>query len=467
MSSEPPIPEELWAAVPPGAQAALLAAFAALQQQIDRLTAEVARLTRDSSNSHRPPSSDLPGAKPAPPRKPSGNKPGGQPGHARLTRVRLPATRTHDYKPSCCGGCGHALGGDDPDPRWRQVWELPPIAPAVTEYRAHALRCECCGAVTAAAWPDAVPTDGYGPRLKAAVAYCTGSLHLSKAQAEALCEDLLGVPLSTGQVCAIEAQAAALLGPVVAQLKQAVPGQHANVDETGWKQSGVRCWLWVAVTASFTVFHLAFSRGRRAAEELLGAGYQCVATTDRWSAYNHLARRQLCWAHLRRDFQALIDGGGAGRAIGEELLFVSDLMFSVWHRVRDGTLTRRVAGRRILSWYAPDFRVALEQGRGASCGPARALCGDLLKRWGSLWTFCEVEGVEPTNNAAERALRPAVLWRRTSQGTRAESGSRYVSVVLSVSATCRQQGRRLWDYLTEAFRAADKGQPAPSLLPSS
>lgn len=460
MATEPPIPAELWDTVPLAARAALLAVLDSLHRRLADLEA---RLGQTSANSHKPPSADPPGAKPAPPRPPSGKKPGGQPGHPRAERVRLDPDDVIDHRPARCGRCDRPLVGDDPAPRWRQLWELPTLRPHVTEHRFHALPCPC-GHATAAAAPDDVPADGYGPRLKAALVYLTGSLHLSKAGAQALCADLLGVPVSTGQVCAVEAEAAQLLAPAVAALKAALPARDVNMDETGWKQAGKRCWLWAAVTTTFTVFHLAFSRGRCVVDELLGPSYAGVLTSDRWSAYGRLKRRQLCWAHLRRDFQALIDGGGPGQATGQGLLALSDDLFYWWHCLRDGCCSRALFARRLAKVKG---RVRAALGAGArGDGKAGGLCRELLRLWPALWTFTRVAGVEPTNNAAERALRPAVLWRKASQGTRTEAGSRYVATVLSVTATCRQQGRRVGDYLTSAFDAALHGRTAPSLLPT-
>ena len=455
----------------PAEVVALLASPARRIGELEALVAEQralvaelqARLAQNSSNSSRPPSADPPSFKRPPPKASSGRRPGGQPGHDRHERRRLTPTTVIDHRPPRCSGCHAPLAGDDPDPAWSQTWELPEARPLVTEHRFHRLACPC-GRVTAAA-PSA--GDAYGPRLKAAVAYLTGVTHLSKTQAQDLCEDLLGLPISTGQVCAIEAEAAAVLAVPLDELRAELPECHANLDETGWKQAGQRHWLWVAVAATFTVFHLARSRGRKVVEELVGPAYAQVATTDRWSAYNRLGRRQLCWAHLRRDFQAAIDRGGGGKPVGEDLLGLSDSIFSTWKRIRDGTLSRRAACGRIRKWFGPDFEAALEAGLGADCKRTRALCGDLLAKWDHLWTFTEVEGVEPTNNAAERALRPAVLWRKRSQGTRSEGGSRYVAGMLSVAATCRQQGRRVWAYLTQAFDAAARGKAAPSLLPDS
>lgn len=457
MSEPLPLPPDIWDGLHPAAQALILTL-------LRRVADLEARLAQTSANSHQPPSADPPHAKPAPPRPASGKKPGGQPGHARAVRPRLTPDAVVDHKPDRCAGCGAALGGDDPEPRWQQVWELPEVRPHVTEHRFHALACPC-GHTTPATRPTGLPADGYGPRLQATLVYLTGALRLSKTQAQALCADLLGLPVSTGTVCATEALAAAVLAPAVEALEQALPGRDVNMDETGWKQAGQTCWLWVAVTAAFTVFRLAFCRGRRVVEELLGAAYAGVLTTDRWSAYSRVERRQVCWAHLRRDFQALIDRGGADAPVGERLLGLSDELFFWWHSLIDGHVERAPFERR-LAGVKRRVRTALVQGaRGA--GKSAGLCGELLRLWPALWRFAEEAGVEPTNNAAERALRPAVLWRKASQGTRTEAGSRYVACVLSVVATCRQQGRRVWDYLTSAFAATQHGRPVPSLLPKS
>jgi len=312
-----------------------------------------------------------------------------------------------------------------------------------------------------------VPTDGYGPRLKASLVYLTGVTHLSKSQTEQLCEDLLGFPISTGQVCDTEAELTELLAPVMQELHDALPAQDINMDETGWKQSGKRAWLWVAVAPLFTFFHIAFSRGRKVVEHLLGADYAHVLTTDRCSAYARVANRQLCWAHLRRDFQAVIDRGGAGKEAGEMLLLISNIVFDNWHQIRDGTLSREAGIDRILNWFAPEFRLTLESGTRCGCARTQRFCATLLGHWDSLWAFCRVAGVEPTNNSAERALRPAVMWRKRSQGTRSEVGSRYVATMLSVSATCKQQKRGVWLWLTQVFNNAKSGKPMPSLLPTS
>jgi transposase len=470
MSQEPPIPKELWDLIPPAAQAALLALLAKLHNEIADLRHQVADLTarvnQTSQNSSRPPSSDGPAVKRPPARESSGRKRGAQPGHEAHHRPLLPADEEIPCKPTACRRCGEALTGLDPQPLRHQVIELPPIKPHVTEYQLHRLLCPHCGMATCGSLPAGVPAGQQGVRLQATLAILTGAYRLSKSQAETLCADLFHISICPGTICHLEQQTTQVLEPVVEQLRQYVKTQHANVDETGWREEGKRAWLWTAVTALVTVFHICRSRGSAVAQKLLGPGLHWVVTSDRYSAYNWLVlrRRQLCWAHLRRDFQAMIDRQDAGSAIGLELLLFSDDVFYWWYRVRDGTLKRssmwtRIAGQR------PWLRDLLKRGTVCGCAKTAGVCRELLQVEPALWTFLRVAGVEPTNNAAERALRHAVLWRKSSYGTASVKGSQYVSNILSVVATCRQQGRNVLEFVTACCQARLQGRTAPSLLP--
>jgi transposase len=268
-------------------------------------------------------------------------------------------------------------------------------------------------------------------------------------------------------VCDLQHQTAAALAAVAGAAHAHVVGKPANVDETGWREGGKRAWLWAAVTACVTVFLIRPSRGRKVLAELI-PGRPGVLTTDRYPAYDHLptARRQVCWAHLRRDFQAMIDRGNDGTPIGEQLLARADDLLGAWKRVRDGTLT----GRRFVSHHLGGIRagvyVTLWRGRECRCATTAGVCRELLARYAAVYTFAAVEGVEPTNNAAERALRHAVCWRKTSYGTDSATGSRFVERVLTVVASCRQQGRDVLAFLSDAIQAARTGGAAPSLIPA-
>jgi transposase len=429
-----------------------------------RLSDLEARLNQTSSNSSKPPSSDPPHAKPAPPRTPSGKRKGGQPGHPKRTRPELNPDTVVELRASNCTRCSHPLTGDDPSPHRHQVVEIPPIRPHVTEYRRHRLLCPRCGRVTCPALP-ADARGGYGPRVQAVCALLAGAYRVGKRGVARLCQDLFGVPISPAAVCDLQHKTATALEPVVREAHEHVAGRPANVDETGWREGGKRGWLWVAATACVTVFLVRLSRARKVLGELV-VGVPGVLTTDRYPAYDHLpvGQRQVCWAHLRRDFQAMIDRRNGGSVVGEDLLIHADILLMQWKRVRDGTLTRRGFRQSYLGWIREEVVALLGRGTGCGCAVTAGVCRELLTIEPALYTFAATEGVEPTNNTAERALRHAVCWRKTSYGTDSPTGSRFVERVLTVVATCRQQGRDALDFLVGCARAAQSEEPRPSLI---
>jgi transposase len=356
------------------------------------------------------------------------------------------------------------LHGTDPTPWRHQVTEVPQVSPVVTEYQLHTLPCRC-GATTAAGLPPGVPAGAFGPRLQALVAVCTGVYRLSRRTTTGLLQDLFGVDLALGSVTACEqAVSQAVAAPVAAAHALVQQQPVAHVDETGWREGRRRAWLWVAATATVTVFLIHARRGAEAAQALLGT-FVGILASDRWTAYNGwpLRNRQLCWAHLRRHFTAFAEFAGSPGRLGRALLAETDQLFAWWHRVRDGTLSRasfrtyvRPLRRRVeaLLWLGGRCRHA----------PTAATCREILQLAPALWTFVRVPGVEPTNNAAERALRPGVLWRKGSFGSHSPAGSRFAERMLTVAATLKQQRRNIVDYVTLACEAALRGAPAPSLL---
>jgi transposase len=471
-----PIPEELWAKVPPDAQAAIAAVFLAMRQRVDELETRVrdleARLQLNSTNSSKPPSSDPIGLKRKPPAPPSGMKRGGQPGHRKAHRALVPPEKvreTYHCKPTACRRCGHGLCGDDPEPLIHQVAELPKIEPTVDEYRLHRLACPHCGEMTCGTLPPGVPSGSFGPYLQAVLAMFAGAYRLSKRQVQQLASDLYALSISTGMISKLERQSSEVLGAPYHELAVSVHGADAaNIDETSWRQERRKVWLWVTVTKLATVFTIAGSRAGAVAKALLGSKPDQVVTSDRFSAYEWITAcwRQVCWAHLRRDFQAMIDRRGEGERIGRRLLGMSNRLFRSWHRVRDGTLEWEAFQERMRR-LRREVSQALEDGSRCSCARTAATCFEILKVEEGLWSFARVRGIEPTNNAAERALRFAVIWRRISGGTDSVSGSRFVERMLSVVATCRQQGRNVLEYLTSCFEADCRGQAIPSLVPAS
>ena len=471
MDTSTPLPQEIWERLPAEAQTyirVLEARITALEATVQRL---LERLQQDSHNSARPPSSDPPHAlRPRRRRVPSGRKRGGQPGHPGQSRALIPIEEVDSVisvKPPQCRWCQHPLQGDDPQPYRHQVTEVPPITPVVTEYQLQQLLCPACGMPTRAALPRGVPPGGFGPRVQAIVALCTGAYRLSKRTTQEVLADLFGLPMSLGTIPHLEQATAQAVGVPVADAQAYVQAQPvAHLDETGWREGHARAWLWVAVTTWVTVFLVRLSRGAKVAEELLGERFCGILVTDRWSAYTWYPTRwrQLCWAHLLRDFEAMIERGGLSQEIGEGLRAQARQMFHWWHQVCDGTLPHaefRVLMRPIRC------RVARLLTAGQTCGVAKTegVCREVLKVYDALWTFVRVEGVEPTNNAAERAIRPGVLWRKGSFGTQSANGSRFVEAMMTVVATLKQQHRNVLEYLTNACQAAYTGMPAPSLLP--
>jgi transposase len=325
-----------WAATPQAVRILVLA----LQQQVvtlsERVSALEERTRRSSRNSSQPPSTDPPSTPGRPKRKRSGRKQGGQPGHQGHGRPLLPSEqvdRVVDAKPHACGCCGHLLLGSDPQPARHQVTDLPRVRPVVSAYRRHTLVCPGCGAVTTAGWPAAMPTGSFGPRVAATVAYLTGRCGVSQRETQEILATVCQVPVGLGSIAALEQQVSAALATPVAEAPAHVRAQPvANVDETSWREQTRRCWRWVAVGALVTVFLVRPSRGSQRATELLGAAFAGVVGSDRWSGYPGLARsqRQVCWAHLVRDFTALVERGGASRALGSACLDVADRLVARW-----------------------------------------------------------------------------------------------------------------------------------------
>jgi len=465
--------------------AALAAQVAMLQEQVRLLQEQVrtlqARLDQDSSNSHKPPSSDPPWARKPSPKKPTGKRPGGQAGHQGHHRQRLPPDRVDcyvDHIPSQCRHCRVALprrpGPADPPPSWHQVAELPPIAAVVTEHRGHARTCRRCGKLTRAPIPTDVRRHVIGPRLAAAMSYLAGRCHDGRRTIAEVVADLFGVPLSLGSVCNYEAHTAAALAGAHDQALAAVRGAPVkHVDETGWKRAGKRRWLWGAVTGGATAvtraaacFAVQAKRSWRAACDLLGRrGGRGVITSDRHHAYAPLGvrRRQVCWAHLKRDFAKWQEKSDQTRLLGDDGLELCKELFALWRDFRERKLSRPALRRRLRPLRRRLGQI-LRWGKGCGDPKAANFCRNLLKLGPALWTFARVEGVEPTNNPAERALRPAVLWRKNSFGCHGEGGCRFAERMLSVVQTLRLQGRNVLGFLCDTLTAHRQGLSLPTLV---
>jgi len=456
------ITEESIARQPPEAQAiirGLLVKIAEVEAELQELLRQVQGKT--PQNSSLPPSTQHPHAKPPPRKGKSKKKRGGQPGHPKHERPLIPTEDCDDVqplKPAECRRCGEQLSGSDPEPLRHQVWELPDIKPLVTEYQRHRLACSCCGETTCAQLPPGVPQGQSGPRLMAFTALLMAYYRQSKRRTAEFLTTLLGQPCSAALTVKMQTQVTAAVRGAYEELVAELPTQeHLNADETPTKEQNGKAWLWTFVARMFTVFAVRPTREATAVDELLTDAFGGIVTCDRAKMYWRVGRLQWCWAHLKRDFQALIDrGDNQAKRLGYDLRRMTCKLFEHWADYHDGTISRAAFVRRMAPVRREVERLLL---RGV-VGMCRELHGH--RAW--LWTFVRCEGLEPTNNAGERALRHAVIWRKLSFGTQSAGGSRFVETMLTVIETCRQQRRNAFDYLTAAIQSHLAHQPVPSLL---
>lgn len=444
-----------------------------LQKRVAELEARLreleARLGQTSSNSSLPPSLNPPGAPKPVVKAATGRKPGGQPGHRGYHRRRLPperVTQVVEYKPDRCEHCQAALSKADKETSWHQVAELPPTLAEITEHRGYASTCRCCGHVTRAAIPAPVRASRFGARLTALVTLLTGRCHLGKRTVVELLETVFGVPLALGSVTPLEQEMSAALQPAYDEAVQAVrQAPHKHADETGWKQAGRLCWLWGVATKTTAAFLVHPSRGREGLTAFLEDKPSGFVSSDRWHAYGcwPVRRRQLCWAHLKRDFQKLADRGGKAAKVGTQGLQITHLLFDAWHLFRGGTRSRRWLQKKIAG-QRRKLRKILKRGSRSSDLTAVRFCRRILKLEPALWTFARVEGIEPTNNHAERVLRQAVLWRKNSFGCHSQAGCRFAERILTAVQTLRMQGSEVLNFLYNTLIAHRLAHKAPKLV---
>jgi transposase len=480
-----PIPQEEWEKTPTSIQAVVILLWqenqtlveqvVILQKQVGKMQGDLdklnERVNKNSQNSSKPPSSDPPKKQVYPKPELSEQKKGGQrkhPGKGRKLISVEQVSRVEKCIPTVCKGCGALLMGEDAKPERHQVCELPKIEPEIVEYQCHTLNCQVCGTQNRAEWPKSMPKGSFGERLQALIGYLGGRFGISQRDIDELLETVFQVEISLGSIPAQQQHVSQALQQPVEAAREYVQKQAAvNVDETGWHQSAEDFWLWVCATPEVTVFRIFKNRSGLGAETLLGKDYSGSVGSDRYSAYSWIdpAHRQLCWAHLKRDFQALVERGGESQIIGQMLLARLKQFYGFWHRFRDGTLTRAEL-QKVIKPIQQEVIDLLEIGTLLGHRETRRTCQNILKVKQALWTFIDQEGVEPTNNVAERALRRGVIWRRRSFGTQSENGSVFVERILTAVMTLRQQKRNVLDYLTSACKASTLGVPAPSLLPS-
>ena len=451
--------------------------IAVLERRVAELEALVrdllARLNQNASNSSTPPSANPLGA-PKPVVKKKSRRPrGAQLGHPPHLKQLLPPQRvqdTHVFAPQRCSHCDAALpataGPDDPPPTRHQVLELPPLLATVTEYQGHARTCPCCGEVTRAAIPRELLQHSVGPRLTATLSYFTGCHGMSKRGVEEVAAVVFDAPVALGTVCNLEQEVSAALAAPHQEAVAAVRAADVkHADETGWKLAGKLCWLWGAATAGVAAFVIHARRSAAGLAALLGETIAGILCSDRWGVYDRVPveRRQICWAHLKRDFQKIADGGGPSVAVGRAGLRIVKKVFAAWHRFEEGQVTRAQLEQQLAPTVRRLNGVLIDGLLGAD-PKVEAFCDNVLVLEEALWTFVTTPGVEPTNNFMERLLRRAVLWRKRSFGCWSASGCRFVERILTVVQTRRLQGNNVLDYLHDALVAHRKGIPCPKLL---
>jgi transposase len=449
-----------------------MALIEAQAARIDELVGRVDELEREagrsSRNSSLPPSRDSSQARKERPKKQSGRRQGGQKGHPGTHRPMVAdPDRVVEHWPSVCAGCGESIADADcvgeGEAVAHQVSEII-VRVEVTEHRRMRVRCDC-GRCTLAELPAGVPAGAFGPAVAAAAATLTAA-RVSRREAARLLADLCGVQISAASVEALVKQASDALEDSYVEVLTAVDSSAVRgADETSWPRAGKGGWLSVATAEHAALFQITERRDRDSTKALLGDDPGGVIVSDRYAVYLFIddAKRQVCLAHVARDFVAIGERAGAPGRLGRKLTRELSAVFA--------TLNAPDLDRGDLAKLSADTQPArdrisalLNQGARSRDPKTRRFCAGLLTHQQALWTFTPIAGVPPTNNASERALRHAVMWRKTSYGTQTSHGDRLVKRLLTVRESCRLQGRRMHDYLTAAITADLHGQPIPALL---
>ena len=446
-----------------------------LDQECKTLKAKIAALSTDSTNSSKPPSSDGPGVKKKD-KKPGRRKRGGQVGHKGKKRSLLPEGEMDhvvNIFPQACEECRKTLtpdvSGESASPLRHQVFDLPEIHPTKTEYRCHELPC-ACGHVTRAALPPAVADSNFGPGVHAAIAYLASVHRGTRRGMVEIMSAMFNLDISLGAICRILERVSLACEPEAEHIRENIAGSLAlNIDETGWKTAGNNGWLWVFVSSVAVFFRVASSRGAKVLQSVLGESFSGIITSDDYSAYNKYHKsgvRQLCWAHLIRKLKALKDGRASPDAyqFARHMLKEAGTLFSYWHAFKESGCTREelwqasalIRGRMKSSCLR--YRESSDKG-------VRTRARGFLKNWDILFTFLRVEGIEPTNNAAERAVRPAVQWRKICFGNQSFAGERFTERILTVTRTCQMRQKNPFQFLSHLMTAFFRQESLPSLIP--
>jgi transposase len=449
------------------------------EKQIADLERQLALRKQNSTNSSKPPSSDGLAGEPRPRgrRKKSWRTAGGQPGHRGTHRLLVPCERVDEIRhvlPEQCQHCGHRL----PTPieqvqtsgavQRHQVTELPPIQARIIEYQCHRVVCTECGESTRAAVPEEAKGN-FGPQLTALIAYLTVVCRMPRRVVEALLAQVLGIEISLGSTQKCWEEASQAVAAPCQELEQQLKDEPVvNVDETGWRTNGDKRYLWAFVAMRYVVYTVAATRGSEVLVRLLGAVFRGVLCSDRFSAYlkYHSGKAQFCWAHLKRNLLGIVEitKNSVVERFCRDALAAHARLFRLWHKFRGGQIDRHQLLLRSIPIQKRIFALA-EQHLDSCHREVRNLATALFEHNERLFTFLEQEGVEPTNNSAERALRTGVQWRKICFGNRSATGELATARLLTVAESCELQRLNILAYLSAAIACHRSRQRPASLLP--
>lgn len=449
-----------------------------LQKEVDLLKQEVMALKKEnaelkeklnsnSSNSSKPPSTDFKKKKKSNHKK-SGRSPGSQPGHKGVSRKLVPIEQVDTVikcpPPDKCYDCNIPLSFLKKITR-HQVYEIPLPRFEITEYQIMQGRCHCCQKTYHGETPQEVGRRGFGIRVHGAIALLTSKFKLSKRQALELLKDFYQMPMCVGSVSNIEHRVSHSLETLHRQIKNKIEQSKViHIDETGFKQNNRSGWAWMVASEFFSFLQLDYSRGRKVAKKLIGNFIDRTIVSDRYPVYDFLPEycHQVCWAHLKRDFQKISERSGIAGVIGRRLLHSYGKIFSFWksslQQGIDDKRTRKKR-RRLKNKLHKNLEF------GASCRhPATSrTCQKILGMGKSLWLFLENPEVPATNNLAERQIRPLVIAKKLSFGVQSERGARFIERTYSLVLTCRQQNKNVLAWLQDAIKQYFISAPSPLL----
>lgn len=447
---------------------------AELKQEVTLLRKENAelkeRLNLNSNNSSKPPSLDIKKKKKKRTNKYSGRKPGGQPGHTGVSRQLVPLEQVDKViscpPPNKCSDCDIPLLPSKGMLR-HQVYEVPIPRYEITEYQILQGCCPCCKKTYSGNTPKEIGKRGFGIRAHAAIVLLTSKFKLSKRQALILLKDFFQMPICVGSISNIEGRVSQSIEPLHAQIKNGIDASKmVHIDETGFKQNNRSGWAWVMVNERFSFLKLDLSRGKKVAQKLIGNFTNRIIVSDRYPAYDFLptACHQVCWAHLKRDFQKISERPGISGVIGRRLLHDYGKVFSFWKsslQKTDYNDKRTRKRRRLLK-----NRLLKNLAWGATCSHIRTArtCRNILEAGEGLWLFLKDPTIPATNNLAERQIRPLVIAKKLSFGVQSERGARFIERIYSLTLTCQQQNKDVLGWLQNSITQFFTGNPAPILV---